>query len=74
MYTKRPGINPLVKRCGINPALQYLVLPTVMSKLIVDPKRIWVSIIFFLSNNPTRLNLMEANKPLGLVRFYRFEF
>jgi hypothetical protein len=40
MYTKRLEINPLVKRCGINPALRSLVLPITMSKLILDLERI----------------------------------
>jgi hypothetical protein len=38
-YTKRLEINPLVKRCGINPALRSLVLPIIMSKLILIPNK-----------------------------------
>jgi hypothetical protein len=37
-YTKRLGINPLVKRCGTNPALRSLVLPIMIGKLIFDPE------------------------------------
>jgi hypothetical protein len=38
IYTKRLGINLLFKRCGINPALRFLVLPITMTKLILDPE------------------------------------
>jgi hypothetical protein len=37
-YTKRLGINPLVKRCGTNLALRSLVLPIMIGKLIFDPQ------------------------------------
>jgi hypothetical protein len=37
-YTKRLGINPLVKRCGTNPALWSLILPIMIGKLIFDPE------------------------------------
>jgi hypothetical protein len=33
MDIKRLGINPLVKRCGINPALWFLVMLIMMSKI-----------------------------------------
>jgi hypothetical protein len=36
--TKRLRINPLVKRCGINPALWFLVTLIMMSELVLDPK------------------------------------
>jgi hypothetical protein len=36
MDTKRLGINPLVKRCGINPPLWFLVIFIMMSKLVLD--------------------------------------
>jgi hypothetical protein len=36
----RLGINPLVKRCGINPALWSLILLIVMSNLNLDPEGI----------------------------------
>jgi hypothetical protein len=32
MDIKRLGINPLVKRCGINPAIWFLVVLIMMSK------------------------------------------
>jgi hypothetical protein len=35
-YIKRLGINPLVKRCGTNPALRSLVLHIMICKLIFD--------------------------------------
>jgi hypothetical protein len=35
---KRLGINPLVKRCGINPALWFLVMLIMMSKLVLEPE------------------------------------
>jgi hypothetical protein len=35
---KRLGIDPLVKRCGINPALWFLVMLIMMSKLILEPE------------------------------------
>jgi hypothetical protein len=35
---KRLGINPLVKRCGINPALWFLVVLIMMSKLVLEPE------------------------------------
>jgi hypothetical protein len=38
MDIKRLGINPLVKRCGINPALWFLVMLIMMSKLVLEPK------------------------------------
>jgi hypothetical protein len=34
----RLGINPLVKRCGINLALWFLVVLIMMSKLVLEPK------------------------------------
>jgi hypothetical protein len=36
--TKILGINPLVKRCGFNPALWFLVILIMMSKLVLDPE------------------------------------
>jgi hypothetical protein len=38
MDIKRLGINPLVKRCGINPALWFLVILIMMSKLVLKPE------------------------------------
>jgi hypothetical protein len=38
MDIKRLGINPLVKRCGINPALWFLVVFIMMSKLVPEPE------------------------------------
>jgi hypothetical protein len=38
MNIKRLGINPLVKRCGINPALWFLVVLIIMGKLVLEPK------------------------------------
>jgi hypothetical protein len=38
MDIKRLGINPLVKRCGINPALWFLVVLIMMSKLVLEPE------------------------------------
>jgi hypothetical protein len=38
MDIKRLGINPLVKRCGINPALWFLVVLIRMSKLVLEPE------------------------------------
>jgi hypothetical protein len=38
MDVKRLGINPLVKRCGINPALWFLVVLIMMSKLVLKPE------------------------------------
>jgi hypothetical protein len=35
---KRLGINPLVKRRGINPALWFLVVLIMMSKLVLEPE------------------------------------
>jgi hypothetical protein len=35
---KRLRINPLVKRCGINPALWFLVMLIMMSKLVPGPE------------------------------------
>jgi hypothetical protein len=35
---KRLGINPVVKRCGINPALWFLVVLIRMSKLVLEPE------------------------------------
>jgi hypothetical protein len=37
MDIKRLGINPLV-RCGINPALWFLVVLIMMSKLVLEPE------------------------------------
>jgi hypothetical protein len=37
MDIKRLGINPLVKRCGINPALWFLVMLIMISKLVLEP-------------------------------------
>jgi hypothetical protein len=66
----RLRINPLVKRCGINPALRSLVLPIKMSKLNLNPARIRVSIIIFfdISIISTELNPMEANNPSKFSR------
>jgi hypothetical protein len=36
MKPKRLGINPLVKRHGINPALWFLVILVMMSKLVLE--------------------------------------
>jgi hypothetical protein len=38
MNIKRLGINPLVKRCGINPALWFLVVLIIMVKLVLEPE------------------------------------
>jgi hypothetical protein len=38
MDIKRLGINPLVKRCEINPAIWFLVVLIMMSKLVLEPK------------------------------------
>jgi hypothetical protein len=38
MNIKRLGINPLVKRCGINPALWFLVVFIMMGKLVLEPE------------------------------------
>jgi hypothetical protein len=38
MDIKRLGINPLFKRCGINPALWFLVVLMMMSKLVLEPE------------------------------------
>jgi hypothetical protein len=38
MDIKILGINPLVKRCGINQALWFLVILIMMSKLILNPE------------------------------------
>jgi hypothetical protein len=38
MDIKRLGINPLVKRCGINPAIWFLVMLIMMSKLVLEPE------------------------------------
>jgi hypothetical protein len=38
MNIKRLGINPLVKRCGINPALWFLVVLIIMGKLVLEPE------------------------------------
>jgi hypothetical protein len=38
MDIKRLRINPLVKRCGINPALWFLVVLIMMSKLVLEPE------------------------------------
>jgi hypothetical protein len=38
MNIKRLGINPLVRRCGINPALWFLVVLIVMGKLVLEPE------------------------------------
>jgi hypothetical protein len=64
----RLGIDPLVKRCGINPALRSLVLPIMMSKLNLNPEWIRVSItnFFDISIIPAGLNPIEANKPSAL--------
>jgi hypothetical protein len=35
---KSLGINPLVKRCGINPALWFLVVLVIMGKLVLEPE------------------------------------
>jgi hypothetical protein len=37
-HTMRLGINPLVKRCGINLTLRSLILPIMMSKLNLNPE------------------------------------
>jgi hypothetical protein len=36
MDIKRLGINPLVKSCGINAALWFLVMLIMMSKLVLE--------------------------------------
>jgi hypothetical protein len=36
MDIKRLGINPLVKSCGINPGLWFLVMLIMVSKLVVE--------------------------------------
>jgi hypothetical protein len=38
MNIKRLGMNPLVKRCGINPALWFLVVLVIMGKLVLEPE------------------------------------
>jgi hypothetical protein len=38
MDIKRLGINPLVKWCGINPAIWFLVMLIMMSKLVLEPE------------------------------------
>jgi hypothetical protein len=38
MDIKRLGINPRVKRCGINPALWFLVVLIMMTKLVLEPE------------------------------------
>jgi hypothetical protein len=38
MDIKRLRINPLVKRCGINRALWFLVILIMMSKLLLEPE------------------------------------
>jgi hypothetical protein len=38
MDIKRLGIDPLVKRCGINLALWFLVMLIMMSKLVLEPE------------------------------------
>jgi hypothetical protein len=38
MDIKRLRINPLVKSCGINTALWFLVMLIMVSKLVVDPE------------------------------------
>jgi hypothetical protein len=38
MDIKRLGINPVVKRCGINPALWFFVVLIRMSKLVLEPE------------------------------------
>jgi hypothetical protein len=38
MDIMRLGINPLVKRCGITPALWFLVVLIMMSKLVLEPE------------------------------------
>jgi hypothetical protein len=38
MNIKRLGINPLVKRCGINPALWFLVVLIIMGQLVLEPE------------------------------------
>jgi hypothetical protein len=38
MDIKRLRINPLVKRCGINPTLWFLVILIIMSKLVLEPE------------------------------------
>jgi hypothetical protein len=46
MDIKRLGINPLVKRCGINPALWFLVVLIRMSKLVLEPENVGLYIIY----------------------------
>jgi hypothetical protein len=38
MNIKRLRMNPLVKRCGINPALWFLVALIIMGKLVLEPE------------------------------------
>jgi hypothetical protein len=38
MDIKSLGINPLAKRCGINPALWFLVMLIMMSKVVLEPE------------------------------------
>jgi hypothetical protein len=38
MNIKRLGINPLVKRCEINPTLWFLVVLIIMGKLVLEPE------------------------------------
>jgi hypothetical protein len=38
MNIKRLGINQLVKRCGINPALWFIVVLIMTSKLVLEPE------------------------------------
>jgi hypothetical protein len=38
MNIKILGINPLVKRCGINPALWFVVVLIIMGKLVLEPE------------------------------------
>jgi hypothetical protein len=38
MDIKRLRINLLVKRCGINPALWFLVMLIMMNKLVLEPE------------------------------------
>jgi hypothetical protein len=38
MGIKRLEINPLVKRCGINPAHWFLVILTMVSKWVLEPE------------------------------------
>jgi hypothetical protein len=70
MDIKRLGINPLVKRCGINPALWFLMMSKISSRTGINPGLYIIyidfSIVFVIS-----VRIESRGNELALRHFYK---